>query len=231
MHHNHNIGEFAAPFALKSLKTCTFIHAQTSAAELILLQEIMTESHALLNCFLGISLVDMLALPPHIYGGRVTYSLIVLCKLYKAIKFSTIDMSAVLPADNIRLEEYLERLGAVAKDLMIRDERNCLSRSFLIVEELRKWQLEESKSTQSCPNMRSGSGFRNSDSGQQAPLSAQPYVDPGLGAHDQNTAIAEQSATQLLHSEGSESLFWNTQLSCDWFLDNAFDIVDIDMPL
>ena len=219
MHVNHNIGEFAAPFALKSLKACTFIHAQTSSADLVLLQETMTASHALLNCFLGLSLVDMLALPPHIYGGRIIYSLIVLCKLYKTIKNSTIDTSAVMPFEDIRLEEHLERLGAVAKDLMIRDERNCLSRSFLIVEELKKWQLEESNS-----------GFSNSDYDQQAPLIGQPYSDPGSATKDQNAAIAEHSAFQFLCSEGSDPLFWDTELNCDWFVDDAVNTVDFDMP-
>ncbi|OAA77137.1 hypothetical protein LEL_03960 [Akanthomyces lecanii RCEF 1005] len=150
----------------------------------------------------------MLALPPHIY----------------------VDTSAVLPLEDIRLEEHLERLGAVAKDLMIRDERNCLSRSFLIVEELKKWRFEESKSTQSRPSMRSNSGSSNSDYDQQAPLIGQPYSDPGSVTKDQNAAIAEQSAIQLLCSEGSDPLFWDTELNCDWFLDDAVNTVDFDMP-
>lgn len=231
MHINHNIGEFAAPFALKSLKGCSFIHEQTSTADLVILQEIMTASHALLNCFLGLSLVDMLALPPHIYAGRVIYSLIMLCKLHKTIRNSTIDTSAVLPLDGIRLVEYLERLSAVAKDLMIRDGRNCLSRAFLIVEELKKWQFEGDNSIQSLQSMQNSSDFSNGNHYQQASLVAHPYEDPGSTCKDQNTAIAEQSAVQSLCSDGDDPLFWDTELTCDWFFDDAASIVDVHMPL
>lgn len=139
MHVNRNLDEFEAPFAAKSLKTCTFINEQTDVPQLLMLRGIVTTSHEMLNIFLGLPVVDMLTLSPHIYGGRVIYSLILLCKLYKAITISAKDTTPFLLADELHLEEYLDRLTAVAKDLIVRDERNALSRSFLIIEQLRKW--------------------------------------------------------------------------------------------
>ncbi|KAK2592136.1 weak acid resistance [Conoideocrella luteorostrata] len=139
MHVNGNVSEFAAPFTSKSLQACSFINEKTEAVQLLMLRKIMTASHGLLDVFLGLPLLDMLTLSPHIYGGRVIYSVILLCKLYKTITSSRRDVTDYISTDELFLEHYLERLVIVAKDLVMKDERNALSRSFAIFEQLKKW--------------------------------------------------------------------------------------------
>ncbi|KAG6005738.1 hypothetical protein E4U54_000286 [Claviceps lovelessii] len=151
MHINHNINEFEAPFTYKSLKTCTFISEHIDTPQRLMLREIVTASHRLLNCFLGIPLVDMLSLSPHIYGGRVIYSLVLLCKLYKSLATSAKSMPDYLLVDDLHLDQYLDRVVFVARDLLTLDTGNILSRSFLIVEQLRKWYHKHRYGSSSSP--------------------------------------------------------------------------------
>lgn len=207
MHVNHNVDEFEAPFASKSLKTCTFISEKIDTPQFLMLRGIVTASHGLLNCFLGLPLVDMLTLSPHIYGGRVIYSLILLCKLYTAITISTRDVTNFILVDDLHLEEYLERLVIVAKDLLIRDERNALSRSFLIVEQLRNWYHGNRYGTSSmnttCAPSSSG---RSSD--------CQDRLNSNRPAAGHNLPFST-----ILGCPPSD-----TESRYDWFLDDLFKI-------
>ncbi|KAG5914669.1 hypothetical protein E4U42_000365 [Claviceps africana] len=152
MHINHNINEFEAPFTYKSLQTCTSFSEQIDTPQRLMLREIVTAAHGLLNCFLGIPLVDMLSLPPHIYGGRVIYSLILLCKLYKSMTISTRATADFLLVDDLYLDQYLDRIVFVARDLLALDTGNTLSRSFFIVEQLRKWYHKHRYGSSTSPS-------------------------------------------------------------------------------
>ncbi|KAG6010491.1 hypothetical protein E4U21_006493 [Claviceps maximensis] len=151
MHINHNISEFEAPFTYKSLKTCTFLSEHIDTPQRLMFREIVTASHGLLNCFLGIPLADMLSLSPHIYGSRVIYSLILLCKLYKSLTTPTRVMTDFLLVDDLHLDQYLDRVVFVARDLLTLDTSNTLSRSFLIIEQLRKWYHKHRYGSSSSP--------------------------------------------------------------------------------
>lgn len=140
LHINHNIDEFAAPFAASSLRTCSFIDAQyLNASHLSALKTVMVASQGLLDAFLGLSVTDMLVLPPHIYGGRVIYAVVLLMKLHKAITESAKGAGDIIKADQLHLEAYFEQLVVVSKLLIANDERNALSRAFLIMPQLRDW--------------------------------------------------------------------------------------------
>lgn len=140
LHINHNIDEFAAPFAAKSLRTCSFIDAQDlNPSHLLILQTVIFASQGLLDTFLKLSITDMLALPPYIYGGRVIYAIVLLIKVHKAITTSAKGSSDVIKADELRVEAYLGQLVVVSKLLIANDESNSLSRAFLIMAQLRDW--------------------------------------------------------------------------------------------
>lgn len=140
LHINHNIDEFAAPFAANSLRKCSFIDAQDlNASHLLILQTVIVASRGLLDTFLKLSITDMLALPPYIYGGRVIYAIVLLMKVHKAITTSAKGSGGIIKADELRVEAYLEQLVVISKLLIANDESNALSRAFLIMAQLRDW--------------------------------------------------------------------------------------------
>lgn len=99
---------------------------------------IISASQGLLDIFLEFSISDMLTLPPHIYGGRVIYAIILLMKIHKAIVISKKEASGIIQPGSLRLEVYLEQLVIVSKRLMTEDQRSALSRAFLIMPQLMK---------------------------------------------------------------------------------------------
>ncbi|KAJ5240506.1 uncharacterized protein N7469_002097 [Penicillium citrinum] len=135
LHVNNNIDEFKAPFSAKSLKTCSFVDMQDSS-NLSMIRAIIMASQGLLDIFLGFSISEMLTLPPHIYGGRVIYAVILLMKIHKAITTFEKGVSDFIYADNLRLEVYLEQLLITSKCLITEDGRSALSRAFLIMPQL-----------------------------------------------------------------------------------------------
>ena len=140
LHVNHNIDEFAAPFAANSLRTCSFIDAQDlNASHLSALQTVIIASRGLLDAFFRLSVTDMLALPPYIYGGRVIYPVVLLMKIHKAITTSAKGAGDIIKADELHLEAYPEQLVVVSKHLIANDEHNALSRALLIMAQLRDW--------------------------------------------------------------------------------------------
>ncbi|KAG5973040.1 hypothetical protein E4U55_000681 [Claviceps digitariae] len=192
MHINRNIDEFQAPFTYKSLKTCTSLSEHIDTPQRLMLREIVTASHGLLNCFLGIPLVDMLSLSPHIYGGRVIYSLVLLCKLYKSLTtISARAMTDFLLVEDLHLGQYLDRVAVVARDLLTLDTGSILSRSFSIVEQLRKWYHRHSYGLPSSPRSPSPS-FSSSST----PYASQ--TGPRRGYHEQ---MQLERAPTLLHGD------------------------------
>lgn len=104
-----------------------------------MLRIIVIASRGLLDTFLGLSVSDMLALPPHIYGGRVIYAVVILMKIHKTITQSGKETSESIPLEELHLEAYLEQLVAISKLLIAKDERSALSRAFLIMPQLMGW--------------------------------------------------------------------------------------------
>lgn len=140
MHVNNNIDEFKAPFFAKSLKTCKVIDAQhPNESYLSILRIIVNASQGLLDTFYGLSISDMLALPPHIYAGRVIYAVVVLMKIYKTITESRKQTNNFIHFEELRVETYLEQLVVISKLLIAEDERSAFSRAFLIMPQLLKW--------------------------------------------------------------------------------------------
>lgn len=135
LHVNNNIDEFKAPFFARSLKTCNFLDNQ-DPSHLSMIRAIVIASQGLLNIFLGFSIPDMLTLPPHIYGGRVIYAVILLMKIHKAITLSGKGIGEITQAGDLGLEAYLERLIVTSKYLRTQDERSPLSRAFMIMPQL-----------------------------------------------------------------------------------------------
>lgn len=139
MHVGGDEDEFRAPFSVQSLQNCKCLTEQTDKERLSTFRRIIAASHGLLNTFLGLSLFDILSLSPHIYGGRVIYSLVLLCKLFRAIMQAPGEMRALIRIDDLRLGEYLNHLDHLAKALISHDERSALSRAFLVIDQLRRW--------------------------------------------------------------------------------------------
>ncbi|CAJ0553023.1 Ff.00g115350.m01.CDS01 [Fusarium sp. VM40] len=223
MHVKHNVDEFAAPFSSRSLQTCNFMHRQFSTAEHLQLREIITASSGMLNSFLGLSVADILTLPSYIYGGRVIYSLIILCKLFKAIGTSTIDTSKSLLLDNIHLDEYLDRLVAIAQDLLARDEHNALSRSLLVVGELRKWYYKSKRemSHNTVPNEPSLSQEYSEPIGSCMEISSHQILE----TREPNGKTESIVATQQTFDDFEIPLF-GAESSHNWSFD---DLVNVDM--
>ncbi|KAJ5715227.1 uncharacterized protein N7483_012408 [Penicillium malachiteum] len=135
LHVNNNTDEFKAPFSAKSLKTCSFIDMQDSS-NLSMIRAIIMASQGLLEIFLQFSISEMLTLPPHIYGGRVIYAVILLMKIHKAITTFAKGVGDLIQADTLHLEAYLEQLVITSKCLITEDGRSALSRAFLIMHQL-----------------------------------------------------------------------------------------------
>jgi hypothetical protein len=200
------------------------MHRQFSAAEHLQLREIITGSHGMLNSFLGLSVADILTLPPYIYGGRVIYSLIILCKLFKAIGASTIDTSKALLLDNIHLDEYLDRLVAVAQDLLARDEHNALSRSLLVVGELRKWYHKSKREMShiTVPNESSLSQEYSEPTEPCMEISSHQIVE----TREPDEKTESPVAAQLTCFDDFEIPLFGAESSHNWSFD---DLVNVDM--
>lgn len=140
MHVNHNIDEFKAPFSAKSLTSCGFVEMQTPKTSYFsMIRSIILAAQGLLDMFIGISVTDMLALPPHIYAGRVIYAVVLLMKLHKALSTSVDESKENVPVSQLRLEAYVEKLCLISKRLNAEDQRSSLSRAFLIMPQLQQW--------------------------------------------------------------------------------------------
>ncbi|OQE41420.1 hypothetical protein PENCOP_c005G06503 [Penicillium coprophilum] len=140
LHVNHNIDEFRAPFSVKSLETCNFINMHDlHPSRIFMLRTIIQAAQGLLDVFLKLSTSDMIALPPHIYGGRVIYAVVLLLKLHKALRSSGRAISEYVTADELRLEVYIEHLVLVSRSLIAKDDRSALSRAFLVMPQLSQW--------------------------------------------------------------------------------------------
>ncbi|KAJ5158647.1 uncharacterized protein N7500_008298 [Penicillium coprophilum] len=148
LHVNHNIDEFRAPFSVKSLETCNFIDMHDlHPSRILMLRAIIHAAQGLLDVFLKLSTSDMIALPPHIYGGRVIYAVVLLLKLHKALRSSGRAISEYVTADELRLEVYIEHLVLVSRSLIAKDDRSALSRAFLVMPQLSQWlHTHQSKS-------------------------------------------------------------------------------------
>ncbi|KAH8697989.1 hypothetical protein BGW36DRAFT_177599 [Talaromyces proteolyticus] len=140
LHINHNIDEFKAPFSANSLKSSRFVEAQApSRVYFSMIQTIIMAAQGLLDTFIGLSTSDMLALPPHIYAGRVIYAVILLMKLHKALSACLGTLGQIISVDQLRLEAYVERLLLISKNLNAEDGGSSLSRAFLIMPQLNEW--------------------------------------------------------------------------------------------
>lgn len=140
LHVNHNLDEFKAPFSGKSLESCNFVHTEApSPSHVSMLRAVTLAAQGLLDTFICLSISDMLALPPHIYGGRLIYAVIILTKLDKAIRSSVSRWNGLITVDQLRLNPYIEQLVLISKRLITTDERNSLSRSFLIMPLVKEW--------------------------------------------------------------------------------------------
>lgn len=149
LHVNHNTDEFKAPFSAKSLKSYSFIdmHAP-STAYCSMIRTIIQAAQGLLDTFIGLSTFEMLALPPHIYAGRVIYAVILLMKLHKALLASVCGLNEDISVGQLRLEAYIERLLLISKRLNAEDGSSSLSRAFLIMPQLKQWLHDQiTKST------------------------------------------------------------------------------------
>lgn len=140
LHINHNIDDFKAPFSTKSLKSTDFVESQTlNTAYISMIRTIITAAQGLLDIFMGLSTSDMLALPPHIYAGRVIYAVILLMKLRNPLSASMEKLAQILSVETLRLETYIERLLLIWKQLNAEDGGSSLSRAFLIMPQLKEW--------------------------------------------------------------------------------------------
>lgn len=140
LHINHNIDEFKAPFSTRSLRSYSFLDLQApNTAYVSIIRTIILAVQGLLDTFIGLSISEMLSLPPHIYAGRVIYAVILLMKLHKALSASLGNLSEDIPVSHLRLETYIERLLLISKRLSSEDAGSSLSRAFLIMPQLKEW--------------------------------------------------------------------------------------------
>lgn len=104
-----------------------------------MLRTMSLAAQGLLDTFIHLSLSQMLALPPHIYGGRLIYAAIILMKLDRAAMGSGSRWNGSIKVDHPRVEVYIEQLLHISKQLIMADERSSLSRALLIVPQLKEW--------------------------------------------------------------------------------------------
>ncbi|KAE8140853.1 hypothetical protein BDV38DRAFT_279827 [Aspergillus pseudotamarii] len=248
LHVNDNIVEFKAPFSVKSLETCNFIDTHDfDPSFLFMLRTIIRAAQGLLDCFLRLSTSDMMALPPHIYGGRVIYAMILLLKVQRAITLSGRAISECVTSDELRIEMYLEHLVRVSKRLIAEDDRSALSRAFLFMPQLMQWW--HSYQTKTLPRsdeteMTEGLSFRTGD-GPLSPAAQTPratvcvpsthtqtpiitHLEPmdGLGQSDALTQPTKASDDPNVHNEGPEFEPYQHELASDsWF----WEFFNVDM--
>lgn len=110
------------------------------------------------------------------------YAVILLMKVHKAITTSANGFGDVIKVEELHLEAYLEQLVVVSKILISKDERNSLSRAFLIMPQLKDWfylHLFKKRSSADETNMIGGSPIQiDSDNGQLKNTSHVPIGTP-----------------------------------------------------
>ncbi|GAB1195625.1 hypothetical protein APSETT444_004887 [Aspergillus pseudonomiae] len=188
---------------------------------------------AWLGCLLlsaRLSTSDMIALPPHIYGGRVIYAMILLLKIQKAITLSGQALSECITADELRVEVYLEHLVLVSKSLITEDARSALSRAFLVMPQLKQWlhtrqikNLPGSDKTE----MVEGLPFQTSDGSLSIGIQTQTatHIEPtdGLGQHIQPAGTSDY---HTVHNGGTGFEPYRNDLASDsWF----WEFFNVDM--
>ncbi|OGM45254.1 hypothetical protein ABOM_006458 [Aspergillus bombycis] len=248
LHVNHNISEFKAPFSVKSLETCTFIDIHNPDPSCFsMLRSIVQAAQGLLDCFLSLSTSDIIALPPHIYGGRVIYAMILLLKIHKAITLSGQARSDYVTADELQVEVYLEHLVLVSKNLLTKDDRSALSRALLVMPQLKQWLhshqtktlrgSDETEMAQPLP-FQTGDGslstaVQTSTANPSVPSTyTQPptitHLEPmdGLEQSDVHIQPAQASDYDIVHNGGSEfEPHRHEQASDSWF----WEFFNVDM--
>lgn len=110
--------------------------AHPSKYHVSMLRRVLVSAHGLLDAFLGISYIDMLALSPHVYGSRVIYAIVLLLKMHKA---NAAVVGNFIHTDELRVAEYLTKLAVISHRLLETDKRSALSRAFLVIDQLKQW--------------------------------------------------------------------------------------------
>lgn len=201
---DNNPKEFAAPFTMNSLQTCLSLDENTGDGDFAILHQLIQGYCNLLKAFLKLSHDDMLTLPPHIYGGRVIWSLVILCKLYKAVVNAKPEMAErLLAVNHVETGRWLESFMSVCRELLMRDDRNSLGRSLLIVEELAKWY---------CNGNYMAVDYKIQDG-----------MTVGKSPVDEQE---ETNSTSVVPANGDEMLFPATAGTQDWYFD---DFIDMEM--
>lgn len=218
LHVNHNIDEFKAPFCAKSLNTCDFVDMHDyTPSRLSKLRALILAAQGLLDNFLRLSVSDMVTLPPHIYGGRVIYAVVLLMKLHKSLTVSARGINEYINADELRLEAYIEHLMLISKSLIAKDGRNALSRAFLVIPQLKQWfQVHKPKRPLGSDENKVTGGLQvNTDGGPSGPPIQTPPGTLGDSAIDTQAPENDISPnhSEPLYGPGSEfdvldSWFW-----------------------
>ncbi|KAJ5976582.1 hypothetical protein N7481_010289 [Penicillium waksmanii] len=159
---------------------------------------IIRAAQGLLDVFTGLSITDMLALPPHIYAGRVIYAVILLMKLHKGVSARVCKLSEDISVGQLRLEEYIERLLLISKGLTAEDSCSSLSRAFLIMSQLKNWLRSDT------PKSIFENNERSVGKGSHAKIRASPV--PGISNQAQlQRGLAIGSDTQVYATAGYAS--------------------------
>ncbi|KAJ5290952.1 hypothetical protein N7478_000203 [Penicillium angulare] len=243
LHVNHNIDEFKAPFSANSLKSLSFFDKQNPHnTYLLVIRKIMQDAQRLLDTFMHLSTSEILALPPHIYAGRVIYAVILLMKLHKAASTYVNGLNEEFSVETLRLEDYIERLTLVSKPLGAEDPYNSLSRAFLIMPQLKEWlqdHMSQSKIEKDEHNLQKETlsedsidpvpaSINRQESSQSLPREADGRIYTLTGSSNILGAPESQSENQFTQSEASENpagILGRELVSDSWF----WEFFNVDM--
>jgi hypothetical protein len=194
-----------------------------------MLRAITLAAQGLLDTFIRLSISDILALPPHIYGGRVIYAVIILMKLSRAFTASISGWNRFIHVDQLRLETYIEQFVLISKRLIIADERNSLGRAFLIMPQLKEWFYASRSETAFGPDKDTSHGglHTNHDHGRQ--VSAVETQMGSLTGPSAETQIAfHMTPDWSAQSRSTENEF--ELLRCEYASDSWFwEFFNVDM--
>ncbi|KAJ5097753.1 hypothetical protein N7456_008474 [Penicillium angulare] len=202
----------------------------------------MLDAQRLLDTFMDLSTSEILALPPHIYAGRVIYAVIVLMKLHKAVSAPVNGLYEGISVEELRLEEYIERLSELSKPLGANDPYNSLSRAFLIMPQLKEWlrgHISQSKIEKIEHNVETKALLKDSadsapasinrqESSQSLPLGVdvEAYTLPGSSnISDVPGSQSDNQFTQGEASENSAGILGRELVSDSWF----WEFFNVDM--
>ncbi|GAB7350183.1 hypothetical protein MBLNU459_g0846t1 [Dothideomycetes sp. NU459] len=138
LHTNHNTDDFRVPFTEAALTSGEY-KVQLTHKQLAAIEACLHAVHRCLDIFCGFELEVTANLPALLYFVRVIYALIVLIKMHVAVNAPGSELGKVIKPEDLKVQQYLERLWTVFKTLVQHDRLRPHHKAQHILGILRDW--------------------------------------------------------------------------------------------